>query len=96
MNDCRFLHVRILLFRPTLSRYCTVRENATDNPLIPVGDSLPHRVALQSSIICVKAAQESIQLIYDNVPADGTGGPLPAWWYNILCTYHWLNALMCA
>jgi hypothetical protein len=82
---CRFLHVRILLFRPALSKYCTVRDNATSDPLIHMNDSLPHRVALQCSIICVKSAQESIQLIYSNVPVDGTGGPLPAWWYNILC-----------
>ncbi|THC97334.1 hypothetical protein EYZ11_003168 [Aspergillus tanneri] len=24
------------------------------------------------------------ELIYNNIPADGTSGPLPAWWYNIL------------
>ncbi|CAI7607099.1 unnamed protein product [Penicillium palitans] len=83
----RFLHVRMLLFRPTLSKYCAVRDNATTDPLISTNDSFPHRVALQCSIICVKAAQESIQLIYNNVPADGTGGPLPAWWYNILYVY---------
>ncbi|KAJ5167560.1 uncharacterized protein N7482_006341 [Penicillium canariense] len=28
-----------------------------------------------------------IELIHNNVPADGTGGPLPAWWYNILYIY---------
>ncbi|KAJ9488305.1 hypothetical protein VN97_g5000 [Penicillium thymicola] len=83
----RFLHVRMLLFRPTLSKYCAIRDNATADPLISTNDSFPHRVALQCSIICVKAAQESIQLIYNNVPADGTGGPLPAWWYNILYVY---------
>lgn len=77
----------MLLFRPTLSKYCAVRDNATTDPLISANDSFPHRVALQCSIICVKAAQESIQLIYNNVPADGTGGPLPAWWYNILCSF---------
>ncbi|CAG8365171.1 unnamed protein product [Penicillium salamii] len=83
----RFLHVRILLFRPTLSRYCAIRDNTTSDSLIPINDSFPHRVALQCSIICVKAAQESIQLIYNNVPTDGTGGPLPAWWYNVLYVY---------
>ncbi|CAG7920223.1 unnamed protein product [Penicillium olsonii] len=83
----RFLHVRILLFRPTLSRYCTIRDNMASDSLIPMHDSFPHRVALQCSIICVKAAQESIQLIYNNVPSDGTGGPLPAWWYNVLYVY---------
>ncbi|KAJ5423090.1 hypothetical protein N7445_011198 [Penicillium cf. griseofulvum] len=83
----RFLHVRMLLFRPTLSKYCAVRDNTTAYPLVSTNDSFPHRVALQCSVICVKAAQESIELIYNNVPADGTGGPLPAWWYNILYVY---------
>ncbi|KGO40680.1 Transcription factor, fungi [Penicillium expansum] len=83
----RFLHVRMLLFRPTLSKYCAIRDNAATDPLVSTNESFPHRVALQCSIICVKAAQESIELIKNNVPADGTGGPLPAWWYNILYVY---------
>ncbi|KAJ5586648.1 hypothetical protein N7450_006435 [Penicillium hetheringtonii] len=85
--NARFLHVRILLFRPILSKYCSIRDNLTMNSLIPISDSFPHRVALQCSIICVRVAQESIEMIYNNVPADGTGGPLPAWWYNILYIY---------
>ncbi|KAL2856442.1 C6 transcription factor [Aspergillus pseudoustus] len=82
----RFLHVRMLLFRPILSKYCTAREIASD-PLISLNDSFPQRVALQCSIICVKVAQEVIGLIHSNIPADGTSGPLPAWWYNILYVY---------
>lgn len=77
----------MLLFRPTLSRVCAVRDNTTTHSLISIDDSFPHRVSLQCSIICVRVAQESIGLIYNNVPADGTGGPLPAWWYNILCSF---------
>lgn len=75
----------MLLFRPILSKYSSMRDNPTVLSPISINDSFPHRVALQCSIICVRVAQESIELIYNNVPADGTGGPLPAWWYNILC-----------
>ncbi|KAL3477446.1 fungal-specific transcription factor domain-containing protein [Aspergillus californicus] len=82
----RFLHVRMLLFRPILSKYCSARDMASD-PLISLNDSFPQRVALQCSIICVKVAQEVVELIYSNIPADGTSGPLPAWWYNILYVY---------
>ncbi|KAL4899620.1 hypothetical protein BDW74DRAFT_189000 [Aspergillus multicolor] len=82
----RFLHVRMLLFRPILSKYCTSRDTATD-PLIALTDSFPQRVALQCSIICVNVAREIIDLIYGNIPSDGTSGPLPAWWYNILYVY---------
>ncbi|PLB35594.1 transcription factor domain-containing protein [Aspergillus candidus] len=83
----RFLHVRMLLFRPILSKYCTARDIAPADPLISLNDSFPQRVALQCSVICVKVAQEVVHLIYNNIPADGTSGPLPAWWYNILYVY---------
>ncbi|KAK2749281.1 hypothetical protein FQN55_003606 [Onygenales sp. PD_40] len=85
----RFLHVRMLLFRPTLSRFCTARDNTTpsDDPFVSLDDTLPQRIALQCSIICVKVAQEVIELIYKSIPTDGTVGPLPAWWYNILYVY---------
>ncbi|KAJ9203744.1 transcriptional regulator family: Fungal Specific TF [Paecilomyces variotii] len=83
----RFLHVRMLLFRPSLSRYCTNRDSSCEDPLISLSGSFPQRVTLQCSIICVRAAQELIELIYNKVPSDGTNGPLPAWWYNILYVY---------
>ncbi|KAL4920044.1 fungal-specific transcription factor domain-containing protein [Aspergillus aurantiobrunneus] len=82
----RFLHVRMLLFRPILSKYCTSRDIAFD-PLISLADSFPQRVALQCSIICIKVASEIIELIHSNIPIDGTSGSLPAWWYNILYVY---------
>ncbi|KAL4793685.1 C6 transcription factor [Aspergillus venezuelensis] len=82
----RFLHVRMLLFRPILSKLCASRET-TSSPLISLSDSFPQRVALQCSIICVNAARDVIELIYGNIPSDGTAGPLPAWWYNILYVY---------
>ncbi|OOQ82807.1 putative C6 transcription factor [Penicillium brasilianum] len=67
--------------------YCAARDHLTPHSMISINDSFPRRVALQCSIICVKVAQESIELIYTHVPPDGTGGPLPAWWYNILYIY---------
>ncbi|RAH50362.1 transcription factor domain-containing protein [Aspergillus brunneoviolaceus CBS 621.78] len=83
----RFLHVRMLLFRPILSKYCTSRDIGVADPLICLQDSFPQRIALQCSIICVKVAQEVIGLIHGHIPADGSAGPLPAWWYNILYVY---------
>ncbi|KAL4757724.1 transcription factor domain-containing protein [Aspergillus foveolatus] len=82
----RFLHVRMLLFRPILSKYCIARDLPSD-PLISLTDSFPQRVALQCSIICVNVARDVIELIHTNIPCDGTSGPLPAWWYNILYVY---------
>jgi hypothetical protein len=56
-----------------------------EDPLTSLDDSFPQRAALQCAIICVKVAQEVIELIFNNTPMDGANGPLPAWWYNILC-----------
>ncbi|KAF7586738.1 hypothetical protein BBP40_008381 [Aspergillus hancockii] len=83
----RFLHVRMLLFRPILSKYCTARDTTAPDSLVPLDDSFPQRIAWQCSAICVKAAQEIIDLIHNNLPTDGSAGPLPAWWYNILYVY---------
>ncbi|KAL1966635.1 hypothetical protein VTN77DRAFT_4046 [Rasamsonia byssochlamydoides] len=83
----RFLYVRILLFRSILSRYCTARDLQAEDPLTSLDDSFPQRVALQCAVICVKVAQELIELIFSNTPADGSVGPLPAWWYNTLYVY---------
>ncbi|GLA09489.1 hypothetical protein AnigIFM60653_011818 [Aspergillus niger] len=75
-----FYHQSVVL----RARYCTSREIGVVDPLISLQDSFPQRVALQCSTICVKVAQEVIGLIHSNLPADGSSGPLPAWWYNIL------------
>ncbi|KAE8388695.1 hypothetical protein BDV23DRAFT_195028 [Aspergillus alliaceus] len=83
----RFLHVRMLLFRPILSKYCTARDTKAPDTLVSRNDSFPQRIAWQCSTICVQVAQEVIELIHRNIPADGSAGPLPAWWYNILYVY---------
>ncbi|OGM40720.1 hypothetical protein ABOM_011034 [Aspergillus bombycis] len=52
-----------------------------------IEDSLPQRFALQCSIVCVKSAQDLIDMTYTNLPPANTIGLLPAWWYNILYVY---------
>ncbi|KAF3398019.1 hypothetical protein F1880_006501 [Penicillium rolfsii] len=78
------------------AKYCAARDNSTSNSMISSSGSFPRRIALQCSIICVKVAQESIELIYKHVPSDGSGGPLPAWWYNILYIYTAATVLIAA
>jgi hypothetical protein len=68
-----------------LGRYCTARDAQTSDTPIALSNSFPQRVALQCSIICVRVAQEVIDLIFNNIPSDGSIGCLPAWWYNVLC-----------
>jgi hypothetical protein len=79
----RFLHIRMLLFRPIMSRFCTAPDSIVRTSSLE--DALPSRIALQCSILCVKVAQESIELIYSHVTSEGSANRLPAWWYNVLC-----------
>lgn len=78
----RYLHVRMVLLRPILSKYSDLYTRA---PSISSDDSLPQRFALQCSIVCVKSAQDVINMVHTHIPHDGSIGLLPAWWYNILC-----------
>ncbi|KAJ5306304.1 hypothetical protein N7508_005319 [Penicillium antarcticum] len=80
----RFLHVRMVLLRPILSKYCDL---FTRERLIVSDDSLPQRFAVQCSILCVRSAQDLVDMVYNNFPPNGKIGKLPSWWYNILYVY---------
>ncbi|RDH29672.1 fungal-specific transcription factor domain-domain-containing protein [Aspergillus welwitschiae] len=85
----RLLHIRMVLLRPILSKYCDLYNQSTIT-YHPSEDSLPQRFALQCSIVCVKSAQDLIDMTYTNLAMDNstnTIGLLPAWWYNILYIY---------
>ncbi len=100
----------MLLFRPIMSRYCTIPNQphptttatSSSNPNPPrslvqsIEDALPQRIALQCSILCVQVAQATVDLIYSNISGDNSIGPLPAWWYNILYVYTAATILLAA
>jgi hypothetical protein len=69
----RYLHLRMLLFRPFLSSMCQ-RAQANE------ASHMLHSVMfIRGSTSCVEAAQEMIRLIHTH----NTDGALPAWWYNV-------------
>ena len=94
----RYLHTRLLLYRPILSRFCASHNIPTGSEdMFALDDALPRRVALQCSILCVKTAQEQIELIHDNTPDNRmSSGPLSAWWYNVLYVYTAATVLVAA
>jgi hypothetical protein len=83
----RFLHARILLFRPILSKFCLPQSNPTVSGTL-IDESLAERMVLQCSTLCLKQAHDMIDLIYANLNMETLGGPLPAGWYSILCKCH--------
>src|SRR2546421_495726 len=99
LTDCllsRFLQVKILLLRPILSRFVTSPDTEPVDAAA-VSGSLPHRIALQCSIVCVKTAQDAIEHIHCRLPADPSDiGALSPWWFNILFVYTAATVLVAA
>ena len=92
----RYLHVKILLLRPILSRFVTSSAAESQEATAALG-SLPYRIALQCSVVCVKTAQEAIEQIHSRLPADPNNiGPLAAWWFNVLFIYTAATVLVAA
>lgn len=93
----RFRHIRMLLFRPILSLFCTRHGNSTDT----LGDTMPERIARQCSLMCVELAQEIIAFFQSSLAttppqAQGFDSFLPAWWYSLLYIYTAATVLVAA
>lgn len=84
-NGYRYLHIRILLFRPLLLALLDCDQDPTRGL---VGENLTNTI-LEKTILtkistsCVTAAQSLVDLITDC--EDQGSRALPAWWYNIFC-----------
>ncbi|KAL6889950.1 hypothetical protein GGI43DRAFT_416099 [Trichoderma evansii] len=81
----RFLHARILLFRPILSQFC-LPQNRPEKPGESQDDSLADQMSLQCSALCFKSAHSLIEVVHKNL-VYGKTGVLPAWWYCVLYVY---------
>ncbi|KAM0280229.1 hypothetical protein ACHAQH_004187 [Verticillium albo-atrum] len=90
----RFLHARILLLRPVLSRFCL----APPTPAITFGlsDSLQARVVEQGALFCVSTAQNIIAVLLEHQTSDSTIGLLPVWWYRVYYVYSAATVLIAA
>ncbi len=94
----RYLHTRILLFRPILSRFCLAQPDTTYTPSSSdmEHESLPQHLALACSNLCLRAAHDAIHLIYRNLDRETITGPVPQWWNCILFTYSAATVLQAA
>ena len=84
-DENRYLHIRILLFRPFLLTLLSCDQNASDGS---GNKSLTETVLAKTflteiSTSCVDAAQSLVKLIADC--EDRGSSSLPAWWYNVFC-----------
>ncbi|KAH7304669.1 fungal-specific transcription factor domain-containing protein [Stachybotrys elegans] len=76
----RFLHSRVLLFRPILARCCLVTE-----PESPTDSSLTRYLIEQCASESVAAARNMISAIHKHQTHDNR--MMPAWWYRVFYTY---------
>jgi hypothetical protein len=87
----RYLHLQILLFRPLLSlllfsEFQTISSYSDSDLRL----WLPQAMALPCTKKCVFAAQQIIDLVFDNQTDDNDVDsiePLPVWWYQVFCQY---------
>ncbi|RGP67012.1 hypothetical protein FLONG3_8670 [Fusarium longipes] len=89
----RFLHARILLLRPILSKFC-LSPLPSERP--QVSDNLQARVVQQSAMFCVNTAQNMINTLVSHRSLDNTVGLLPAWWYRVYYVYSAATILIAA
>ena len=93
----RHRHIRILLFRPVLSRFCSPHE--THSPSTSLEDSLFWKIALQCSVSCVQTSLETIEFLDRNMSEKDAAELdefLPAWWYSIFYLYTAATVLVAA
>ncbi|KAL6252548.1 hypothetical protein RBB50_000267 [Rhinocladiella similis] len=91
----RYSHVRILLFRPILARYCSQESMLSTNS----EDNLPRKIALQFSVACVRAALRTIgrfDMLMTGQKVEELDDLLPAWWYSIFYVYTAATVLVAA
>ncbi|KAK9364782.1 fungal-specific transcription factor domain-containing protein [Lipomyces kononenkoae] len=86
INRVRFLHTRILLFRPILAQFCLSQCN-TNHQMTRWDESLAQRTVVQCCSLCLSAAHNMIELVYANLDLVTVTGPLPSWWYCVLYVY---------
>ncbi|KAJ4212701.1 hypothetical protein NW759_011341 [Fusarium solani] len=91
----RFHHTRILLLRPILSRLCARQDYE------PAGfsETLPWKIALHSSVSCVRAALETVEFYESSIGnrrVQDCEDLLPAWWYSTFYIYSAATILVAA
>ena len=91
----RHRHIRLLLFRPILARFCSPHEAA--HPSLEI--SLPRKIGLQCSVSCVETALETIDFLDRTISESELShldDLLPGWWYVILYIYCAAGVLVAA
>lgn len=84
-ND-RYLQARIVVLRPILADYYLKQIGSSTQSGAKKGSLSQHLIA-GSAEICFEAAHEMIDVLYTHFNFETVTGPVPAWWFAVLCQY---------
>lgn len=91
----QYLHVRMILYRPVLSRFCARYDNGENSP----DDAMPSAIALQCALVCLNTAFQVIELfdsIMEGRDLETLDDLLPTWWYSVFYVYSAATVLVAA
>jgi Fungal specific transcription factor domain/Fungal Zn(2)-Cys(6) binuclear cluster domain len=83
----RFLHIRILLYRPFFSKPPPTSGSSSAPSSFPQPHQLVDAISSHGLVACVQAAQQLIQLISTHLDSEANSVLLPPWWHVISYTY---------
>ncbi|KAB8225696.1 fungal-specific transcription factor domain-containing protein [Aspergillus novoparasiticus] len=85
----RFLHVRVLLFRPTVVSYCLRRGDKSYAEKLQSSNnsSISDVMLYECARMCFRSAHELIDTFSRHLNSEDVTGPLPNWWYSVLYIY---------
>lgn len=83
------------MLRPILSNFVATDSDDVESEFF--GTNLRRRLAHQCSVVCVKVAQEAVEIVQKFRKTDwATTGVLAAWWYNTFYVYSAATVLIAA
>lgn len=85
--QARFLHIRMLLYRPFFAKLQAASRVFTNPPAFSQQPQLADSISFHGLVSCVLAAKELIGLISTHLNSQETAVLLPPWWHVISYIY---------
>ncbi|KAH8891153.1 putative fungal-specific transcription factor [Thozetella sp. PMI_491] len=82
MIHLRYLHGKILLFRPMVARLCLSSLHQAAAGKTASHEGMKGRMLKESASVCLETAQEMIRLIHAAHKPEATAGLIP-WWHRV-------------
>lgn len=73
-----------MVLRPILADYY-LRHAGSRAHKASKDQSLSQHLVVQCADLCFGAAHEMVDVIYERFNFDAVTGPVPAWWFAVLC-----------